>query len=278
MNRLDNMEQETTCFSSNRRYFSLFLVLMLLPILAGACRKAASEADVRGTGRPAAEAIAQADQLYAGRSDLTKVRQGLVALRQSQADDPTNYELAWRLAKFDYYLGAHSSESSEKEKSFHDGIAAGKLAVRLQDGKPDGHFWLGANYGGNAQLSVLAGLSDFEDIRQEMETVIKLDEKYQSGSAYMALGQLYLEAPRMLGGDSQKGVEYLEKGVRFGPDNALLRWHLAAAYAQLHRNDDARKQIDYLLAMKPAPGYEPEYEEAVTEARKLQEKLKQENR
>jgi tetratricopeptide (TPR) repeat protein len=272
------MEQETTRFSSNRRYFSLFLVLMLLPILAGACRKAASEADVRGTGRPAAEAIAQADQLYAGRSDLTKVRQGLVALRQSQADDPTNYELAWRLAKFDYYLGAHSSESSEKEKSFHDGIAAGKLAVRLQDGKPDGHFWLGANYGGNAQLSVLAGLSDFEDIRQEMETVIKLDEKYQSGSAYMALGQLYLEAPRMLGGDSQKGVEYLEKGVRFGPDNALLRWHLAAAYAQLHRNDDARKQIDYLLAMKPAPGYEPEYEEAVTEARKLQEKLKQENR
>ncbi len=278
MNRPDNMDEQRDCLAGNCRNIWLFLLVLLLPILAGACRKAASEAEVRGTRRPAAEAIAEADQLYIGRSDLTKVRQALVALRQSQADDPTNYELAWRLAKFNYYLGEHSSESTEKEKSFHDGIAAGKLAVKLQDGKPDGHFWLGVNYGGNAKLSVLAGLSDFEDIKQEMETVIKLDEGYQSGSAYLALGQLYLEAPRMLGGDSQKAVEYLEKGVRLGPTNALLRWQLASAYAELHRYDEARKQIDYLLAMKPAPGYEPEYEEAVAEVRKLQEKLKQEGR
>ncbi len=278
MNRPDNMDEQRDCLAGNCRNIGLFLLVLLLPILAGACRKATSEAEVRGTRRPAAEAIAEADQLYTGRSDLTKVRQALVAVRQSQADDPTNYELAWRLAKFNYYLGEHSSESTEKEKSFHDGIAAGKLAVKLQDGKPDGHFWLGVNYGGNAKLSVLAGLSDFEDIKQEMETVIKLDEGYQSGSAYLALGQLYLEAPRMLGGDSQKAVEYLEKGVRLGPTNALLRWQLASAYAELHRYDEARKQIDYLLAMKPAPGYEPEYEEAVAEVRKLQEKLKQESR
>jgi len=98
------------------------------------------------------------------------------------------------------------------------------------------------------------------------------------GRAYLALGEWYLEAPRMLGGDSQKAVEYLEKGVRLGPTNALLRWQLASAYAELHRYDEARKQIDYLLAMKPAPGYEPEYEEAVAEVRKLQEKLKQQSR
>jgi tetratricopeptide (TPR) repeat protein len=274
MNRPDNMRPKPAYQSRNWRKRGLLLVVLAFAIGVGACRKGATEAENRGTARPAAEAITQADQLYAGRADLMKVRQGLVALRQSQADDPTNYELAWRLAKFNYYLGAHSSDSSEKEKWFHDGIEAGKLAVRLQDGKADGHFWLGANYGGNAKLSVLAGLSDFEDIRREMETVLKLDERYQSGSAYMGLGQLYLEAPRILGGDAQKAVEYLEKGSRVGPDNALLRWHLAAAYAELHRNDDARKQIDYLLVMKPAPGYEPEYNEAVAEVRKLQEKLK----
>ncbi|MFS8086931.1 MAG: TRAP transporter TatT component family protein [Acidobacteriota bacterium] len=258
----------------NVRKSALLLIMLSLLIAAEGCRKQVTAPENAGSGRPAAQAIAEADQLYAGRADLTKVRKGLVALRQSQADDPTNYELAWRLAKFNYYLGAHSPESSEKEKAFHDGIAAGKLAVRLQDGKPEGHFWLGANYGGNAKLSVLSGLSEFNDIKSEMETVLKLDEGYQSGSAYMALGQLYLEAPRMLGGDTQKAIEYLEKGLRFGPDNALLRWHLAAAYAQANRNDDARKQIDYLLAMKPAPGYEPEHQEALAEVRKLQEKMK----
>ena len=256
------------------RNIELFLVVLLLPILACACRKAVSEAEVRGTGRPAADAIAEADQLYVGRSDLVKVRQALVALRQSQADDPTNYELAWRLAKFDYYLGAHTSEPTEREKAFHDGIAAGKLAVRLQNGKPEGHFWLGANYGGYAKLSVLAGLSDFEDIKQEMETVIKLDESYQSGSAYMALGQLYLEAPRMLGGDSQKAVEYLEKGLRYGSENALLRLNLAQAYHAVNRDRDARKQIDYIMSMKIDPAYEPEYKDAVEQAKKLLAELK----
>lgn len=264
--------------SRKGRKWGLLLAALSLLVPAAACRKPKLEARIPSTTKGAAEAIVEADQLYAGRSDLTKVRVGLVALRQAQADDSTNYELAWRLSKFNYYLAAHSSDSSETEKSFRDGIEAGKLAVQLQGGKPDGHFWLGANYGGNAKLSVLAGLSDFEDIRREMETVLKLDESYQSGSAYMALGQLYREAPRILGGDTQKAVEYLEKGARIGPDNALLRWHLAAAYAELNRNEDARKQIDYLLAMKPAPGFEPEHAEAVAEVRKLQEKLKQENR
>ena len=90
----------------------------------------------------------------------------------------------------------------------------------------------------------------------------------------MVLGQVYLESPGLLGGDTQKAIEYLEKGLRFGPNNSLLRAHLAAAYAEAHRNDDARKQIDALLAMKPTPGYEPEHDEAVAEVRKLQEKIK----
>jgi tetratricopeptide (TPR) repeat protein len=203
-----------------------------------------------------------------------KVRQAIVAVRQAQADDRANYDIAWRLAEFNYFLGSHSSDSSEKDKAFREGIEAGKLAVKLQDGKPEGHFWLGANYGGVAQISMLAGFSDVADIKREMETVIKLDEKYQDGSAYMVLGQVYLESPTLLGGDTQKAISYLEKGLRLGPDNVLLHLHLAEAYAQAHRDADARKQIDALLAMKPAPGYEAEYNDAVAGVRKLQEKLK----
>ena len=249
--------------------------LSLVAILAGiSCRKAATATYDRVSVRPTAETVAEADKFYAGRVDLVKVRQGIVSLRQAQADDPANYDLAWRLAKFNYYLGAHSPNSTEQDKAFHEGIDAGKLAVQLQDGKPEGHFWLGANYGGSAQISVLAGLSEIEDIKHEMETVIKLDEGYQAGSAYMVLGQVYLESPKLLGGDTQKAIGYLEKGVKLGPTNALLRLRLAEAYAQDHRNADAQKQINALMAMQPTPDYEPEYNEAVTEARKLQEKIK----
>src|SRR5437660_8882584 len=137
---------------------SATLTGIALVVLNGiGCRKAATATSDHVAARPSAEAIAEADQYYAQRADLVKVRQAIVSLRQAQAEDPANYELAWRLAKFNYYLGSHTPESTEQDKAYREGIEAGKLAVRLQDGKPEGHFWLGANFGGNAQISTLSG-------------------------------------------------------------------------------------------------------------------------
>ena len=133
---------------------------------------------------------------------------------------------------------------------------------------------MGANYGGNAQISTLAGLGEIDDIKQEMETVLKINEGFQSGSAYMVLGQVYLESPRLLGGDTSKAISYLEKGIKVGPNNALLRVRLAEGYAEAHRNEDARKQIEALRAMKPLPDYVPEYQDAIAEAKKLEDKIK----
>src|SRR4029077_4155422 len=98
----------------------VFLAVLVLGFGAISCGKATSETTDRAAISPAREAIAAADRLYAQRSDLVKVRQAIVAVRQAQADDATNYELAWRMAKYNYYLGAHTTESTEKAKAFHD--------------------------------------------------------------------------------------------------------------------------------------------------------------
>jgi hypothetical protein len=222
----------------------------------------------------AGQKILEADQLYAQRDDLSKVRLGVALLRQARIADYGNYESAWKLAKFSYFLGSHTGDERERDAAFREGIDSGKIAVQLHENKPDGHFWLGANYGGSAEHSTLAGLATIEDIRGEMETVTKLDEAYQAGSAYMALGQLYSQAPRVLGGDHQKAVELLEKGLRFGGNNALLRLKLAEAYHAANRDADGRKQIDFILRMSPDPNYLPEYKEAVEKAKELQGKIK----
>jgi tetratricopeptide (TPR) repeat protein len=203
-----------------------------------------------------------------------KVRQALIALRQATAENPTNYELAWRVAKYNYYLGSHTPDESEQEKAFHDGIEAGKLAVKLNNDGPEGHFWLGANYGGNAEISTLAGLTDLEDIKREMEAVLKIDEQFEGGSGYLGLGQVYLKAPKIFGGDVQKAIEYLEKGIKVGPNNGLMRLRLAEAYAEANRDNEAREQLKILFEGKPTPGYEPEYDDAVKEGRELEAKLK----
>ena len=144
--------------------------------------------------------ITRADQFYSQRDDLKQLQQGIVLLREAMAADPSNYDAAWRLAKFDYYLATHT-DGDYRERAFREGIEAGNTAVKIQGDKPDGHFWLGANYGGTLESETITGLASLEVVRKEMETVLKLNEGYQDGSAYMVLGLLDLKAPKIVGGD-----------------------------------------------------------------------------
>jgi tetratricopeptide (TPR) repeat protein len=270
---------QVTKFLANSRVKRLIALFILggFPILFLSCNRdeppPAASASTPGASVSGTPLIAQADQEYAQRQDLTHARKAVALLRQARTADYGNYEIAWKLARANYYVGAHTDDDTEREGAFREGIEAAKMAVQLQENKPEGHFWLGANYGGDAEHSTLAGLANVEDIRSEMERVLQIDEGYQAGSAYLGLGQLYLQAPRVLGGDTQKAIDYLEKGLKVGSDNALLRVNLAKAYHQAKRDADARKQIDFLLKMNPDADHRAEYDEAVRDAKKLEENL-----
>jgi tetratricopeptide (TPR) repeat protein len=244
-------------------------------MVATACatRSTAEKTDVVPATGNAAELIARAEQLYNERADLAKAREGVAVLRQARAVEPGNYEAAWRLARINYYLGEHTTDSSERDKAFSDGEAAAKDAIKLIENRPEGHFWLGANLGGQAEHSAMTGLAAAEDIRREMQTVIKLDEGFMSGSAYMALARIDLETPPVLGGDPKKAVELLEKGLKFGENNPLLHYYLAEAYVKTGRKEDARKQLEIVINMQPDPSYLPEHNDAVAKARELMKKV-----
>jgi tetratricopeptide (TPR) repeat protein len=221
----------------------------------------------------AANRIAEAESLWEGREDLQKARVAVAALRQAQTADYGNYEAAWKLARAAFYVGDHTDNDDEQDDMFREGTAAGKAAVQLQPNKPDGHFWLGANYGGAAAHNTIANLSSFQDIKREMEAVLKIDESYQGYSAYLGLGRLYLQAPNVLGGDTAKAIENLEKGVKLSPNNMLMRYHLAEAYEQSNRDAEAKKQLQTLLATPADPKYMAEHNDAVAKAKKLMEKV-----
>jgi len=254
--------------------YTICTISIGLLVLATSCHEAPPpEESPAAEAASAAEDIKQADQLYAQREDLMQLRRGVVSLRQALTEEPGSYEAAWKLSKFNYYLATHTDNATERDEAFRAGIAAGKTAVELQNDKPDGHFWLGANYGGAAQHSAIAGLATVNDIRQEMETVLRLDQGYQNGSAYMVLGLLYLNAPSIVGGDPKKAVEEMEKGLPFGEPNAFLHLHLAEAYKKVGRNEDARRELKKILSMKPDPDYLPELKEASAAAQKLLDQI-----
>jgi len=226
-----------------------------------------------GDAKMAATKVAEADTLYDGREDMNKARVAVASLRQARMADYGSYDAAWKLARASFYVGDRTKSNGEKDDMFREGTEAGKAAVKLQPDKPEGHFWLGANYGGSAANSTLANLSSFQDIKREMEAVLKLDERYEGFSAYLGLGRLYLQAPRVLGGDTNKAIEYLEKGVKLNPRHGLMRFHLAEAYQANNRDAEAKKQIEALMAITPDPKYAAEHNAAVEKGKKLLEKI-----
>jgi len=246
-----------------------------------ACSQSASEgAPSTGTSdaKMAIDKIAEAEPLYAAREDMTRARVAVTALRQAHSADYGNYEAAWKLARAAYYVGDRTDNDSERDDMFREGIEAGKGAVKLQPDKPEGHFWLGANYGGEAAHSTLSNLSSFQDIKREMEAVLKIDEGYQGYSAYVGLGRLYFQAPKVLGGDVNKAIEYLEKGLKLNPNNTVMRLYLAQALESNNRNADAKKQIDTLMTATPDAQYAAEHKDAVEKAKKLLNKINSEER
>ena len=254
------------------RYIICAISVGLL-LLATACNEDSPNEALSPQSTSAAEDLTLADQLYDQREDLMQLRRGIVSLRQALTKEPGNYDAACKLSKFNYYLATHTDNPKERDEAFQAGIAAGKTAVQLQNEKPDGHFWLGANYGGAAERSTIQGLATVDDIRKEMEAVLRLDEGYQNGSAYMVLGLVDLNAPEIVGGDPKKAVAEMEKGLRFGEPNAFLHLHLAEAYKKVGRNDDARKELKKILSMNPDPKYLPELKEASRDAQKLLDQI-----
>lgn len=250
-------------------------MLSLVLLSSSACRRNKDLADPAEARPSTSELIQKSDSLYEQREDLSKVRAGITTLKEARVGDFSNYDILWRTAKFNYYLGSHSKNEDEISRAFRDGIDAGKAAVKIHDDRPEGHFWLGANYGGSARTGTLAGLSSISDIRNEMEAVLKIDPGYEGASAYMVLGQVDLQSPKLLGGDPDRAVETLEKGARLDPNNSLMKLRLAEAYFKTKRVKEATKELDEIQEMIPDPKYLPEHKDVLAEAAELRTKIEQ---
>lgn len=262
-------------------YGTLTFAAFSLVLSGFGCNQGAPQGGLKidhGDAKMAAQRIAEADALYQGREDLQKARLAVASLRQARTADYGSYEAAWKLARASFYVGDRTPNDDERDDLFREGTEAGKVAIQLEPDKPEGHFWLGANYGGAAQHSTIANLSSFQDIKGEMEAVLRIDESYQGYSAYLGLGRLYLQAPLVFGGDTGKAIDYLEKGVKSNPSHALMRFHLAEAYESRNREAEAMKQIEAVLALPPDPDYAAEHKEAVEKAKKLQQRIDNDRR
>ena len=257
-----------------RKRFYRFITIGLFSILLVSCAKNA-ETETPANKTPsisAGEAIAQAEILFKQREDPARLREAVRLLAAARAIDHRIYEIEWQYARFNFFLGKQTTDEKESDKALEDGLQAGKIAARLEPDKPEGHFWYGANLGEQAKKSpITVGIKAIDEIREAMNKVIEIEPGYQGASAFDALAQIELKAGLLGGGKPEKAIEYLEKGLQLFKENTYLYLHLGEAYLAVNRKDDARKQLEYVLKMKPTPEYAVEYKECAERAKKLLE-------
>ncbi len=253
------------------RFFYILSVLGLISFFLVSC---ASETATTEPAAPAnseviAENIAQADKLCGQHEDLAKLRECVNRLARVRNPDARNFEVEWKYAMYNYFLGKQIENENESDKYLEDGVKAGSIASKIEPNKPEGYFWYGANLGEQAKRSPLTkGLSSIGDIQGAMGKVIEIQPDYQGASAYDALAQIELSTG-LAGGKAEKAVEYLEKAIKINNDNSYLHLHLGQAYLAVNRKEDAKKQLEFVLDMTPNPDYMPEYNESINEAKKL---------
>ena len=249
--------------------YILITIVITMYLQGGCSSKAVGEAPSPNTALSApTETLAEADNLFKQREDLKKLAQAVQTLESARSSGQ-NFEVEWKLAKFSYFLAKRTNDKADSDSLFESGRDAGKIAIRLNPDKPDGHFWYAANLGELARNNpVTVGLGAVGDVRTAMERVIQLQPDYQNASAFDALGQIEY-GTRLTTGDLNVAVEQYKKGIEVDPNNGNLYLHLAEAYIAQKKPDDAKQQLDALLKLKPDPDYALEHTETLEKAKKL---------
>src|SRR5205823_2454583 len=104
--------------------------------------------------------------LFRQREDITKLRQAVEVLRNIRNNSSRNFEIEWKYAKYNYFLGQKTKDDKEKITVFETGRDAGRIASTLEPAKPDGYFWYGANLGELADASpITVGIKSIDDIK-----------------------------------------------------------------------------------------------------------------
>jgi hypothetical protein len=214
------------------------------------------------------------DRLYAGRQDLTRARRAAdlwsAALRRNAQD----FEAAWKLSRADYWLGGHAPEP-ERRKFLEAGVEAGRAAVASAPNRPEGHFWLAANMGAIGEsYGMAAGLKYRKPVKDELETLLRIDRSFMQGSPDRVLGRWYFKVPGFLGGSRKLAEEHLRASLKYNPNSTVSHVFLAELLIAERREAEARTELQAALAVPFDPEWDPENQEYQQKARALLATLK----
>lgn len=205
-------------------------------------------------------------------------------LETANAENPTQYELLWRLSRLETLLGEMDAGNEDAElEHYNRALEFAELAIKANKKGSMGYIRRAAANGKLALFQgVLTANSYVNSVRDDAEKAIKLKstDDYNMATAYYILGRTHLKLSETAvvlrmpldldWGNIDEAVEYLEKAVKMRPAFIMYRYDYARALIEYEEEGKAKAE---LLQIANIPNAEPGDDARRVEAQKLLESL-----
>jgi tetratricopeptide (TPR) repeat protein len=178
-------------------------------------------------------------------------------LQQIIENDSENLRALYEFSKVCYLLGDRAATKEEKLEYYELGKTYGKKAIKVDGGSEWAHFWYMVNVGRIGQTKgVLNSLVLVPEVKKEIQKVLKINPEHTG--ALDAEAMLYYELPGLLGGNLNKSVESLSKGIALDSNYTLLYVDMGRAYIKKKEYDKARWFLKKAVEIEK-PTYEADH-------------------
>ncbi len=154
-----------------------------------------------------------------------------------------------RLARAAFFLG-DLAEKSQRRLYYDQGRQHAQTILQEYPQRVEGHYWLGLNLAGLADVNRIQGRRLLPQILEELERSAAIDPSYDQAGAYRVLGRIYYEAPgRPISvGDINKSLDLLKKAATLAPANSTNHLYLAETLIKLGNLDQGRQELQQVLS------------------------------
>jgi tetratricopeptide (TPR) repeat protein len=164
------------------------------------------------------------------------------------ASGPQRLSVLTRLARANFFLG-DIADKGQRSLYYEQGRQHAQVILQENPQKVEGHYWLGLNLAGLADVNRMQGMRLLPQILSELERAATVEPGYDQAGAYRVLGRIYYQAPgRPLSvGDVNKSLELLTRATTLAPTNSTNHLYLAETLLKLGRKDQAGQELRQVL-------------------------------
>lgn len=180
-----------------------------------------------------------------------------------------------RLSRVCFNLG-ELAEHGQRAAYYEKGKYFAQILVTEQPARVEGHYWLGVNLGGLAEVGGAGrALRLLPEIVETLTKAALLDPAYDQAGTHRALGSIFCEAPPwpISVGNLDKALHHLTLAVCIAPKNSTNRLYLGYTLMRFGRLSEARAELQRVFQATANTVWLPGVEHDRREARSLLKKL-----